>query len=165
MFKELKVLKSDIFIKEFSSQLLNSVFINGLPTQLLIKENFHRRFLSSVFFIKGFPSQLLVKEVMAPSKKWMELVDKCLDEIYLVGVQKFLDYAFQKAGKEYEIRCPCVKCYNTTLATRKIMETHLIVYGIICNYTFWYHHGERLGEPLSELESESEDTLEDEDNN
>ncbi|KAH0698096.1 hypothetical protein KY289_015578, partial [Solanum tuberosum] len=75
--------------------------------------------------------------VMAPSKKWMELVDHRLDETYLVGVQKFLDYAFQKTREEYEIRCPCVKCYNTTLGTRKTVETHLQVYGIIKNYTFW----------------------------
>ncbi|KAH0765148.1 hypothetical protein KY285_001019 [Solanum tuberosum] len=100
---------------------------------------------------------------MAPSKQWMELVDNRLDDNYLVEVQKFLDYAFQKTGEEYEIRCPCVKCYNTTLGTRKIVETHLIAYGIIHNYTFWYHHGERLGEPLSELVSEYEDTSEDED--
>ncbi|XP_015168116.1 uncharacterized protein [Solanum tuberosum] len=93
----------------------------------------------------------------------MQLVDNRLDETYLLGVQKFLDYAFQKTGEEYEIRCPCVKCYNTTLGTRKIVETHLIVYGIIRNYTFWYHHGERLGEPLSVSESKFEDTSEDED--
>jgi len=93
---------------------------------------------------------------MAPSKQWMQLVDHRLDETYLVGVQKFLDYAFQKTGEEYEIRCPCVKCYNTTLGTRKTVETHLQVYGIIKNYTFWYHHGERLGEPLSESEFEFE---------
>ncbi|XP_049396661.1 uncharacterized protein LOC125860692 [Solanum stenotomum] len=93
---------------------------------------------------------------MAPSKQWMQLVDNRLDETYLVGVQKFLDYAFRKTGEEYEIRCPCVKCCNTTLGTHEIVETHLIVYGIIQNYTYWYHHGERLGEPLSESEHEDE---------
>lgn len=44
---------------------------------------------------------------MVPSKQWMQLVDNRLDETYLLGVQKFLDYAFRKTGKEYEIRCPC----------------------------------------------------------
>ncbi|XP_049397294.1 uncharacterized protein LOC125861439 [Solanum stenotomum] len=94
---------------------------------------------------------------MAPSKQWMQLVDNRLDEIYLIGVQKFLNNAFQKTGEEHEIRCPCVKCYNTTLGTRKTVETHLQIHGIIRNYTFWYHHGERLGEPLSESEHEDED--------
>lgn len=46
---------------------------------------------------------------------------------------------------------------NTTLGTRKTVETHLLVYGIIQNYTFWYHHGEHLGEPLLESESEYAD--------
>ncbi|KAH0781606.1 hypothetical protein KY290_001204 [Solanum tuberosum] len=94
---------------------------------------------------------------MAPSKQWMELVDNRLDEVYLAGVQKFLDYAFQRIGEEHEIRCPCVKCFNTILGTHKTVEIHLLVYGIIRNYTFWYHHGERLGEPLIEYESEDGD--------
>ncbi|WMV09010.1 hypothetical protein MTR67_002395 [Solanum verrucosum] len=94
---------------------------------------------------------------MAPSKQWMELVDNRLDEVYLVGVQKFLDYAFQRTGEEQEILCPCVKCFNTILGNHKLVETHFLVYGIIRNYTFWYHHGERLGELLTEYESEDED--------
>jgi len=68
---------------------------------------------------------------MARSKQWMELVDNRLDEVYLAGVQKFLDYAFQRTREEHEIRCPCVKCFNTILGTRKTVETHLLVYGII----------------------------------
>ena len=39
---------------------------------------------------------------------------------------------------------------TTTLGTLKTVETRLLVHGIIRSYTFWYHHGERLGEPLSE---------------
>ncbi|XP_060213001.1 uncharacterized protein LOC132640428 [Lycium barbarum] len=93
---------------------------------------------------------------MAPSKQWMQLVDNRLNEAYLIGVQKFLDYAFRRTGELYEIRCPCVKCCNTTLGTRETVETHLNVYGIIQNYTFWYHHGEVLGEPLSECEDDNE---------
>ncbi|XP_049381430.1 uncharacterized protein LOC125846002 [Solanum stenotomum] len=94
---------------------------------------------------------------MAPSKQWMQLVENRLDEIYLDGVQKFLNYSFQRTGEKNEIRCPCIKCFNTIFGTRKTVETHLIVHGIIRNYTFWYHHGERLGEPLSESNSESND--------
>ncbi|KAG5585215.1 hypothetical protein H5410_045649, partial [Solanum commersonii] len=44
--------------------------------------------------------------------------------------------------------------------TRKIVETHFLVYGIIRNYTFWYHHRERLGEPLTEFEDEDGDAVE-----
>lgn len=94
---------------------------------------------------------------MAPSKQWMQLVDNHLDETYLLGVEKFLDYAFQKIGEEYEIQCPSVKCYHAFFGTRKEVQIHLQVYGIICNYKFWHHHGECLCEPLSEFESEDED--------
>ncbi|XP_070032150.1 uncharacterized protein [Nicotiana tomentosiformis] len=98
---------------------------------------------------------------MSPSKQWMQLVDNRLDEPYLIGVQKFLDYAFRRTGELYEIRCPCVKCCNTTLGTRETVEIHLKVYGIIRNYTFWYYHGEVLGEPQSECEVEDDNEVED----
>ena len=55
-----------------------------------------------------------------------------------------------------EIRCPCVKCNNTYERSREVVETHITVYGIVQNYTFWYHHGERKGESESESESEFE---------
>ncbi|XP_058006773.1 uncharacterized protein LOC110657485 [Hevea brasiliensis] len=96
---------------------------------------------------------------MAPSKGWMDLVGDCLNDVYLRGVEEFLDYAFKKTGRRGEIRCPCVKCSNMYSATREVVGTHLKVYGIIRNYTFWYHHGERVGESESNLESvqQSED--------
>lgn len=72
---------------------------------------------------------------MAPNKRRKQLVDNGLDEAYLIGVQKFLDYAFGRTEELYEIRCPCVKCCYTTLGTRETIESHLKVYGIIQNYT------------------------------
>ncbi|KAH0720115.1 hypothetical protein KY284_005145 [Solanum tuberosum] len=84
---------------------------------------------------------------MAPNKQWMQLVDRRLDDAYIIG----------RTGETDEIRCPCVKCCNTTPGTRKMVRDHLIVYGIIQNYTFWYHHGERLGEPQSDSEFEDDD--------
>ncbi|KAF2286451.1 hypothetical protein GH714_017029 [Hevea brasiliensis] len=100
-----------------------------------------------------------IAEIMAPSKGWMDLVGDRLNDVYLRGVEEFLDYAFKKTGRRGEVRCPCVKCSNTYSATREVVGTHLKVYGIIRNYTFWYHHGERVGESESNLESvqQSED--------
>ncbi|WMV20185.1 hypothetical protein MTR67_013570 [Solanum verrucosum] len=60
----------------------------------------------------------------------------------------------------YEIQCPCVKCCNTTLGTRETVRTHLKVYGIIKSYTFWYHHGEVLGEPESQCEDGDDNEVE-----
>ena len=50
---------------------------------------------------------------------------------------------------------------NTTLGTRQIIETHLLVYGKHRNYTFWYHYEECIGKLL--LKSQPKD--EDEDHN
>ncbi|KAF2318401.1 hypothetical protein GH714_006669 [Hevea brasiliensis] len=91
-------------------------------------------------------AELLVKD------GWILLGDRPND-IYLRGVEQFLDYAFKKTGKHGEIRCPCVKCCNMYSATREVVGTHLKVYGIIHNYTFRYHYGERIGEYESDLES------------
>ncbi|XP_058006762.1 uncharacterized protein LOC131182131 [Hevea brasiliensis] len=90
---------------------------------------------------------------MAPSKGWMDLVGDSLNDVYLRGVEEFLDYTFKKTRRRGEVHCPCVKCSNTYSATREVVGTHLRVYGIIRNYTFWYHHGERVGESESNLES------------
>lgn len=73
-----------------------------------------------------------------------------------IGWIFFLNYAFWKTGEERKIRCPCNKCCNTTLGTRTKIETLLQVHEILQNYTFWFHHGERLGEPLTESESKDE---------
>ncbi|CAI0551586.1 unnamed protein product, partial [Linum tenue] len=81
---------------------------------------------------------------MAPSKTWM-LVDNRLSEDYKNGVTEFLDYAFQRNKGRCEIRCPCVKCCNGKSGTRETVTAHLLIYGMVQNYTFWCHHGERSG--------------------
>jgi len=77
---------------------------------------------------------------MAPNKDWMN-IDDHLSEEYEKGVESFLDYAFTKLGTE-SIRCPCVKCLNVEFGNRELVHGHLLAYGIIQRYTFWYHHGE-----------------------
>ncbi|XP_050238212.1 uncharacterized protein LOC126687698 [Mercurialis annua] len=99
---------------------------------------------------------------MAPSKRWMELVDDRLNESYKMGVKSFIDYAFERTREDLNIRCPCIKCMNTLLGTRESVFSHLIVHGILENYTFWYHHGERSGEPQSESEGDNDEESGDE---
>ncbi|XP_019189999.1 PREDICTED: uncharacterized protein LOC109184453 [Ipomoea nil] len=99
---------------------------------------------------------------MAPSKKWMSFFNDRLNEHYKDGVQKFLNYAFLKTAEEHKIRCPCVKCKNSGYRSREVVEMHLYVYGISPNYTFWYHHGERRGEPQSDNEEEEHESENDE---
>ncbi|XP_059279095.1 uncharacterized protein LOC132033211 [Lycium ferocissimum] len=100
---------------------------------------------------------------MAPNKEWMQLVQDRLDNAYILGVETFLDYAFTRLRDTQEIRCPCVKCCNASSRTRKMVRSHLIVYGIIESYTFWYHHGERLGEPQSDSEFVDDNDIEKDD--
>ncbi|XP_052176708.1 uncharacterized protein LOC127791014 [Diospyros lotus] len=93
---------------------------------------------------------------MAPDKQWMNLVNDRLSETYQFGIKEFLRYASKKLG-DCEIRCPCVKCNNTYERSHEVVETHITVYGIVQNYTFWYHYGERKGESESESECEGEE--------
>nr|XP_033514204.1 uncharacterized protein LOC104104714 [Nicotiana tomentosiformis]XP_033514205.1 uncharacterized protein LOC104104714 [Nicotiana tomentosiformis]XP_033514206.1 uncharacterized protein LOC104104714 [Nicotiana tomentosiformis] len=106
-------------------------------------------------------------QIMAPDKQWMKLIHDRLDDAYILGVENFLDYAFTRLKETREIHCPCIKCCNVISGTRELVKSHLIVHGIIQNYTFWYHHGERLGEPSSDFEfvddnNDEEDDGEDE---
>ncbi|KAK9140143.1 hypothetical protein Scep_009824 [Stephania cephalantha] len=99
---------------------------------------------------------------MAPDKHWMKLVDTDrLSDTYNVGVEQFLDYAFNKTGQRSKIHCPCSKCMNTYSKTREEDCSHLKVHGILKNYTFWYYHGERRGE--SNFDSEDVDEVEGDD--
>ncbi|KAM3337985.1 hypothetical protein P3S68_032310 [Capsicum galapagoense] len=42
-----------------------------------------------------------------------------------------------------------------------MIEMHLKVHGIIENYTFWFHHGEQLSEPISDSKDVDEDATDD----
>jgi len=74
---------------------------------------------------------------MAPSKSWMSLStnDRLSDE-YSQGVKNFLAFAFSRLEEGRKvIKCPCVKCCNSSEHTRDVVETHLIAYGILIGYT------------------------------
>ena len=87
---------------------------------------------------------------MAPSKEWMKLSENDrLNDEYEAGVKVFVEYAFERTGEKEFIRCPCVKCKNASYASGFQVSEHLLTYGIIPGYTFWYHHGERIGEDFT----------------
>ncbi|XP_075084789.1 uncharacterized protein LOC142168035 [Nicotiana tabacum] len=63
---------------------------------------------------------------------------------YLLGLDKFLDFAFKNAAVEDTIRCPCPKCGFGKWQTREIVQDHLICKPFPQNYIIWNLHGEKL---------------------
>ena len=61
-------------------------------------------------------------------------------------MESFLDYAFTKQGTE-SICCPCLKCLNIEFGSPELVHGHVLAYGILKRYTFWYYHWETLDEP------------------
>ena len=86
---------------------------------------------------------------MVPNKGWMN-IEAHLGKDYKKAVESFSDYAFTRLGTE-TIWCPCVKCVNIEVGTREEVQGHLLAYGMVKRYTFWYHHGETLSEPSDEM--------------
>jgi len=91
---------------------------------------------------------------MAPNNDWINIDDR-LSEDYEKGVKSFLDCAFSKLGIESS-RCPCVKCANIKFGDRDLVHGHLLAYGIVQRYTFWYHHGETINEPSVEMDNDDD---------
>ena len=95
---------------------------------------------------------------MAPSKSWMSLNQGGqLSDEYQAGVDKFIKYALRRTGETNEVKCPCVRCCNSSFQSERVVRDHLTIYGIMQSYTFWYHHGERLDEVQLDTDSEGED--------
>lgn len=96
--------------------------------------------------------------------------DDRLNNEYEIGVESFIKYAFGKTGEKEKIKCPCVKCKNSSFGSPNMVRDHLLTFGIIQSYNFWYHHGERVGEDAFEsptvgdddglIESDGEDEME-----
>ena len=55
----------------------------------------------------------------------------------------FLEWAFGEAAKgACMICCPCCKCANRKIQTKKVMGEHLWRNGFTADYTRWVYHGE-----------------------
>nr|XP_033511201.1 uncharacterized protein LOC117275962 [Nicotiana tomentosiformis] len=65
-----------------------------------------------------------------------------LSDVYLKGVEDFLQFAFKHTELEGEISCPCKKCNNIFHKIRDEVKEHLIIFGIVKEYTRWLFHGE-----------------------
>ncbi|XP_020085892.1 uncharacterized protein LOC109708518 [Ananas comosus] len=82
---------------------------------------------------------------MGIDKSWIIIQDRSLIE-YEMGVDAFLDYAFNQLGDVRRIRCPCTKCNNVVFKTRDEVKADLFFNGMTQSYTTWHHHGESSDE-------------------
>jgi hypothetical protein len=74
-------------------------------------------------------------------------ISRVLDSRYLREVRKFITAAKvdRDISKRSTIICPCSHCKNqTTYVDERTVQSHLIRYGFMENYTVWTHHSERV---------------------
>ncbi|KAK1258570.1 hypothetical protein QJS04_geneDACA014844 [Acorus gramineus] len=45
---------------------------------------------------------------------------------YFMGINKFLDFNFEKVGTHGKINCPCTKCSHRLWYDRRIVVDHLL---------------------------------------
>ncbi|KAH0642243.1 hypothetical protein KY290_033841 [Solanum tuberosum] len=62
---------------------------------------------------------------------------------YLLGLDKFLDFAFKNSAVEDTIRCPCPICHFSKWKTKVEVQDHLICKPFPQNYVTWNIHGEK----------------------
>jgi len=76
-------------------------------------------------------------------KSWIDLRNRTSD-VYIEGVDMFLDFAYQNNPSDSETRiyCPCKKCTNRYLLERNIAREHIIINGFLQKYKTWNFHGE-----------------------
>ncbi|KAJ1376387.1 Transposase-associated domain [Sesbania bispinosa] len=75
-------------------------------------------------------------------KLWIKKPRNTLE--YQVGLDRFLDFAFEHSSSAGTIVCPCSKCGFRKWLTRQEMYDHLLCKPFPESYTVWCHHGETL---------------------
>ncbi|XP_061359254.1 uncharacterized protein LOC133303366 [Gastrolobium bilobum] len=95
--------------------------------------------LHIVFLVMCFAFSLKV-EVIEMDKSWINMPRNSVE--YLCGLDKFLDFAFEKRSINGAIKCPCPKCRFNKWETRDIVRDHLICKQFPKNYKVWIWHGE-----------------------
>ncbi|KAM3266675.1 putative protein isoform X1 [Capsicum annuum] len=87
--------------------------------------------ISSFFFVGN----------LKMDKSWMRCTDTSSD-VYIKGVDNFLQFAFKHSEVDGEIPVPCTQCNNILNGSRADVREHLILSEIVKNYIHWLHRGE-----------------------
>ncbi|WVZ26448.1 hypothetical protein V8G54_004992 [Vigna mungo] len=88
-------------------------------------------------------------------KSWITMPRNIVE--YLIGLEKFLDFAFENGASGDTIRCSYPKC--GFVKWQDIVEEHLILKQFFINYVIWNLHGERQRQDISRNEDESQETF------
>ena len=77
--------------------------------------------------------------------EWMyKILSASNDLTFLQYVRKFVAFAKkyrESLGRECTI-CPCIRCHNKLVREDSVVQSHLIRYGFVKDYTVWKFHGE-----------------------
>jgi hypothetical protein len=62
---------------------------------------------------------------------------------WIYEIDAFLERAFGEAAKGASlVSCPCSKCANRKIQTKKVMGEHIWKNGFRANYIWWIYHSE-----------------------
>ncbi|KAK9282946.1 hypothetical protein L1049_011171 [Liquidambar formosana] len=91
-------------------------------------------------------------------KRWVK--ESRVSPEFEVGLERFLDFAFERAAYNGRILCPCDKCCNIGMLPRVIVRQHILLSGFDKGYMhcIWGLHGE-----TTDIESSSNGEMSDED--
>lgn len=73
-------------------------------------------------------------------KSWLNVRDRR----YIIGIDNFLNWAFNQPNINTVIRCPCNGCRNTAFKQRIQVRRDLLGKGFWDSYNVWDLHGEVL---------------------
>ncbi|KAM3360098.1 hypothetical protein P3S68_019810 [Capsicum galapagoense] len=73
---------------------------------------------------------LRVERNLKMDKSWMHCTDTSSD-VYIKGVDNFLQFSFKHSEVDGETPCPCMLCNNVLNASRADVREHLIIRGIV----------------------------------
>ncbi|KAG7583522.1 Transposase-associated domain [Arabidopsis suecica] len=105
-----------------------------------IKED-KRDSLRNLGSIQRFQIKGNFKMNMDMDKSW--ITKPRLSQDYIIGVKRFLDFAFSKIKVDM-LKCPCQRCCLVKNKLRVDIEGDLMCHGFLSTYTNWYLHGEEL---------------------
>ncbi|WVY90750.1 hypothetical protein V8G54_036264 [Vigna mungo] len=90
-------------------------------------------------------------------KSWIAKPQNTIE--YSIGLEKFLNFAFENGAIGDTIRCPCPKYGFMKWHNRVEVEEHLILKQFPKNYVIWNLHGEKQTKDIPKNEDDIQETF------